>query len=174
MMKKVLSVFLLLAFVNLYTPVFATSETTESINIPANTSIFIKPIETVTSKDMTIDAINGTIANDVIVDGNIIFKSGAKATLHIGEIQKARCWGNPGKLVVVNGFAYDVNGEKHKIVITRNYYGEERAWTKTVGVVSIFFLWPLALFGFVHGGQATVSSGAEIETNLASQFEFKL
>lgn len=165
-MKKIISLFCLIAFVSLQSSVFA------SVNVPANTSIFIKPVETVTSKDMTVDTINGNIASDVIVDGITIFKSGAKATLHIGEIQKARCWGNPGKLVVVNGFAYDVNGQKHKIIITKNYYGEERAWTKTLGVVSIFFLFPLALFGFVHGGQATVPSGAEIETNLASTFTF--
>lgn len=93
--------------------------------------------------------------------------------MHIGEIEKAKCWGKAGKLVVSNGYVYDVKGNKHKILFSKIYYGEDKTWPKVLGVVSIFFLWPLALFGFVQGGQANVSASAEIETTLASQFNFK-
>lgn len=165
-MKKLIStlcVFCLLSIQN---------STLASILVPANTSIFITPVETVTSKHRDINNIQATIQNDVIVDGKVVFKAGDKAVLNIGEIEKARCWGNPGKLSVVNGFAYDTKGQKHKILISKNYYGEEKTWPKVMGGISIFFLFPLALFGFVHGGQATVSSTVEIETNLTSQFNF--
>ena len=165
-MKKIISLICIFTLVSMQSAVFA------SVKVPANTSIFVTPNESVTSKDMTVDTINASIVDDVIVNGVTVFQSGGKVTLHIGEIEKARCWGKPGKLVIANGYAYDVNGQKHKIIITKNYYGEERAWTKTAGVVSIFFLWPLALFGFVHGGQATVSASTKIETNLSSSFTF--
>lgn len=143
-----------------------------AITVPASTSIFIIPKETVTSKDINANKVNATIQDDVIINGKVIFKSGAKAELSITEVEKARCWGKAGKLTVVNGYAYDTKGIKHKILLSRNYYGEEKTWPKTCGVISIFFLFPLALFGFVHGGQAAISSNTEIETNLASQFEF--
>lgn len=165
MIKKIISVFCLIAFISMYTPVFA-------VNVPANTSIFISPVDTVTSKDQNVSTVICNIKDDVIIDGVVVFKAGDKAELHLGEVEKARCWGRGGKMLISNGFAYDVNGQKHKILFTKNVYGEDKTWPKTCGVVSLFFLWPLALFGFVHGGQAQVSATTEIETFLASQFEF--
>ena len=157
--------FCLVAFISVYMPAFA-------VNVPANTSIFISPVNTVTSKDQNITTIICDITNDVIIDDVIIFKAGDRAELHIGEVEKARCWGKGGKMLISNGFAYDVNGQKHKIIFSKNVYGEDKLWPKTCGVVSIFLLWPLALFGFVHGDQAQVSATAELETFLASQYDF--
>ena len=165
MLKKIISMFCLVAFTSMYIPAFA-------VNVPANTSIFISPVNTVTSKDQNITTIICDITNDVIIDDVIVFKAGDRAELHVGEVEKARCWGKGGKMLISNGFAYDVNGQKHKIIFSKNLYGEDKLWPKTCGVVSIFMLWPLALFGFVHGGQAQVSATAELETFLASQYDF--
>lgn len=166
-MKKILTAFIVLCILGLNQGCLAAS-----VLVPANTSVFVSPEVTVTSKDMSVDNIDCKITNDVTVDDNVIFKAGDRANLHIGEIAKARCWGCPGKLVISNGYVYDVEGNKHKVVIYKNYYGEEKTWPKTCGIISIFFLWPLAFCGFVHGGQATVSASSEIETSLASQFYF--
>lgn len=165
-MKKIISLLLLFAFTTMYNPALA------SVKVPANTSIQISPVETVTSKDSAVDTINCEIIDDVVVDGVTIFKTGAKAQLHIGELEKSKCWGKAGKMTIVNGFAYDVKGEKHKILLNKNCYGEEKTWPKTCGAISIFFLFPLALFGFVHGGEAKLSSSLQLETNLASEFAF--
>lgn len=143
------------------------------ILIPANTSIYLSPINTVTSKDMNVDNVEATIMEDVVINKTLVFRAGDKASLHIGENEKARCLGKGGKPVISNGYAYDVKGVKHKILLSRNFYEEDKTWPKTCGVVSIFFLWPLALTGFVHGGQATVFASLEIETSLASQFYFE-
>lgn|GEM_PF-3619773 len=166
-MKKILSFFLVLCFLGLHNACFA-----KNVFVPANTSIHISPIDTVTSKDKNVDTINATIMEDVAINNIVIFRAGDKANLHIGEIEKARCWGAAGKLVISNGYVYDVKGVKHKIIISKNYYGEEKTWPKTCGIVSLFLLWPLAFCGFVHGGQAVVSASSEIETSLASQFDF--
>jgi len=167
-MKKILASFLIICFVG-----FNNSCMAAKVFVPANTSIRISPIDTVTSKDKNVDNIDATIMEDIVINNTVVFRAGDKANLHIGEIEKAHCWGNPGKLVISNGYAYDVKGIKHKILLSKNYYGEERTWPKTLGVISIFMLWPLALFGFVHGGQATVSASSEIETTLSSQFYFE-
>lgn len=164
-MKKVLSAFLLFAVVNLYLPVLA-------VSVPANTSIFITPKETVTSKDNNVNIINATITSDVVINNKVVFKAGDRAVLNICDIEKARCWGKAGKFTVNNGYAYDAKGNKRKILFSKNYYGEEKTWPKACGAVSIFFLFPLALFGFVHGGQAKISASCEIEANLASSFAF--
>ena len=166
-MKKLFIGLCLISMISMNISCYATE-----IKVLANTSIYISPIDTVTSKDMSIDNINAEIVNDVCVGENAIFKAGDKATLHIGEIEKARCWGKAGKITVSNGYAYDVNGNKHKILVSKNYYGEEKTWPKTCGIVSLFLLWPLAFCGFVHGGQACVSASSEIETSLASEFCF--
>lgn len=167
-MKKILTSFVIICFVG-----FNSSCMAAKVFVPANTSIYISPIDTVTSKDKNVDNIDATILEDVVINNTLIFRVGDKANLHIGEIEKAHCWGNPGKLVVSNGYAYDVKGNKHKIMISKNYYGEEKTWPKACGVISIFLLWPLALCGFVHGGQAVVSALSEIETTLSSQFYFE-
>lgn len=165
-MKKFFSILCLMSMLSLYQPVLA------AVTVPANTSIFVIPKETVTSKNVNQDIINTTIQNDVIIHNTVVFRAGDKATLNIGEIDKARCWGKPGQLLIVNGYAYDAHGQKHKVILTKRYTGEEKTWPKVMGGISIFFLFPLALFGFVHGGQAIVSSGTELEVNLASQFVF--
>lgn len=164
-MKKFISLLCLIALFGMYSPALA-------VNVPANTSILISADELVTSKDTSIQTINAKIIDDVTVNGVTVFKSGGKVTIDVSEIEKARCWGKEGKITLNNGFAYDVNGNKHRIMLSRNIYGETKTWPKTCGVVSIFFLWPLALFGFVHGGQAQLNTNAQIETYLASQFEF--
>ena len=167
-MKKIFVSFLIFCFLGCNSSCFAAS-----VFVQANKSVFVSPTDTVTSKDMSVENIACQITNDVTVDDTVIFRAGDKADLHIGEIEKARCWGKAGKLVVSNGYVYDVNGNKHKVIISKNYYGEEKTWPKTCGVVSLFMLWPLAFCGFVHGGQATVSASSEIETSLASQFYFE-
>ena len=93
-MKKIISLICIFTLVSMQSAVFA------SVHVPANTSIFVTPNESVTSKDMTVDTINASIVDDVIVNGVTVFQSGGKVTLHIGEIEKARCWGKPGKLVI--------------------------------------------------------------------------
>ena len=156
----------MVAYVGLYSPVFA------SVKVPANTSIHITPVDTVTSKNKDLDTITCEIVDDVVINGVKVFAAGGKAELHIGEMDKARCWGKPGKMLISNGYAYDVKGTKHKILVSKNIYGDEKTWPKVMGGISIFFLWPLALFGFVHGGQATVSATSQIQTDLASEFSF--
>ena len=167
-MKKLLVCFLILCFLGGNSYCIA-----DSVLVPANISIYLTPTNTITSKENNIDKIDAIITENVIVNNTIIFKAGDRATLHIEEIEKAHCWGNPGKLFVNNGYAYNVKGDKHKILISRNYYGDEKLWPKACGVASLFLLLPLALFGFVHGGQAIVSASSEIETTLASQFNFE-
>lgn len=165
-MKKFFSILCLTSLLSFCQPAFS------AVNVPANTSIFVVPNETVTSKDIDQNIINASIQNDVIINDTVVFRAGDKATLNIGEIDKARCWGKPGHLLIVNGYAYDAHGQKHKVILTKRYTGEEKTWPKVMGGISIFFLFPLALFGFVHGGQAIVSSSIELEVNLASQFVF--
>ena len=117
MFKKFISMFCLVSFISMYAPTFA-------VNVPANTSIFISPVDTVTSKDQNVTTILCNITDDVIIDNVVVFKAGDRAELHVGEVEKARCWGKGGKMLISNGFAYDVNGQKHKILFSRNVYGE--------------------------------------------------
>lgn len=165
-MKRFLSMFLILCCTLIY------GGASYAVTVPANTSIFIRPNETISSKNIDVGEIAATVTNDVVVNNIVVFKAGSEAVLTISDVEKARCWGNPGKLTVNNGWVYDSRGNKQKVLFAKNYVGEEKNWPKVMGGISIFFLWPLAFFGFVHGGQAKVLSTKEIETHLTSQYNF--
>ena len=164
-MKKIISILCLVAFINLYLPTFA-------VNVPVNTSIFISPIDTVTSKNTTIERIPCNITDDVIIDNTVVFKAGSRAELQVSEVKKARCWGNAGEISISNGYVYDNKGQRHKVSFTKEYTGEQKDWVVPVAWVGFFFLILPIFFGFVHGGQAKVSSNSEMEVYLTSPFVF--
>lgn len=165
-MKKILCLFFLTVLLTVQNPCLA-------LTVPAGTSILIRPVELVNSKDTGVSTINATVTEDVVIDKHVIFQSGARATINISEMEKARFWGKEGKLVINNGYVFDTQGNRHLFIINKAYYGTSREWSKACGVISLFFLWPLALFGFVKGGQAAVSTTTQLEVNLATQFEFE-
>lgn len=101
-----------------------------------------------------------------------MFKQGGLVNLNVADAHKARCWGNPGEILLINGTAEDVKGIAHPIEFNYKITGEEKTWPKVMGAVSIFFLFPLALFGFVHGGQADLLPGKTINATLLSDFNF--
>lgn len=163
-MKKIITSLCILALLNFYNPALAT------VKVPSGTIVLLKLDQTVTSKN-PIESQSATIIEDVIINGVKIFKAGDKATISVTDYQKAGCWGNGGKLYLGNGYAYDTKGNRQKILYSAKMEGQEKVWVKGACAAGII-LWPLLLFGFVHGNQAVVTTSKELETTIASQFEF--
>ncbi|MCM1265788.1 MAG: hypothetical protein NC200_06275 [Candidatus Gastranaerophilales bacterium] len=167
-MKKVLSILLLVAFINIALPVNAAVHVNAGHKIP-----IIYNGEKVTGKNTTSgDRVFAEIKTDVKINGVVVFKQGNLVTLNISDAKKARCWGIPGELHLINGTAVDSKGITRPIEYNYKITGEEKTWPKALGAVSIFFLFPLALAGFVHGGQAELNSGKTINATLVSDFNF--
>ena len=168
-MKKLFTILLLLVFCS-------------ATVVPANAAVIVNagrkiPIvyngEKITGRNVTSgDKLQAEIQTDIVVNNTVVFKQGGLVNLNIADAKKARCWGNPGELLLINGTAEDARGISHPIEYNYKITGEEKTWPKVMGAVSIFFLFPLALFGFVHGGQAELLPGKAINATLLSDFNY--
>lgn len=169
-MKKIFSLFLLIVFLNVYTPVLAAS-----IEVREGTRVPITVTSEYTSK--TIESgqrINAIIEDDVKINNVIVFKKGDNAILNISDVKKAGFVGMSGMMEIVNGSVTDIHGEKHSIDFEQTIVGEEKNWPKAcvgLGVITVVLI-PLALFGFVRGGQAKISPSKVIEVSIRNNFEF--
>lgn len=167
-MKKVISIFCLSALMGLNTTVFA------EVNVPAGTVVPITVSQTQTSKTVTSgSSIEAKITEDVIIDNNIIFKKGDRAVLSVLSAKKAKFVGIPGEIKLSGGKIFDAKGEEHRIDFNQQITGEEKTWPKVcLGCGVFIILAPLALFGFVKGGQAEITSNQTVDVKTTSTFKF--
>jgi hypothetical protein len=164
-MKKIVSMICLIAFINAFIPAFAATK------VPAGTTIPISINQKITSKSVASGAsIKAKIEEDVMVNNELVFKKGDSASINVMSAEKAGFIGKPGELVLYGGKVYDVNGKPHSHEFSRQINGTEKTWPKVCLGVSIFFLWPLALFGFVKGGQAEINPLPPIEVVIPNEF----
>ena len=166
-MKKIISSVCLVCLLGTWNPVFS------AVKVPAGTSIPITVEHNVTSKTVASGgAIDAVIAEDVIINNNIVFKKGDNASITVLSAKKAGFIGKPGEMSLYGGKVYDTKGIEHKIDLNRQIEGDEKTWPKVCLGVSIFFLWPLALCGFVKGGQAKLNPLPPIDARLSTEFMF--
>lgn len=167
-MKKIVSLFLLCAFFNMYTPVLA-----KTIEVKAGVRVPITVTSEITSKNVEAgQKINAVIDEDVKIKNVVVFKKGSNATLNISDVKKAGFIGNAGEMYLVNGEVVDASGNKRPIEYNQKIVGEEKTYPKVLLTTSIFFLFPLALFGFVKGGQAKLSPGKVIDVSIRNDFNY--
>lgn len=83
--------------------------------IPANTAIEIKLDQTISSQDSKLDQrVRAELANDVIVNGEILLPKGAKAAVYVEKVQPGGDSARPASLwlrldaIAANGRAYPV------------------------------------------------------------------
>lgn len=163
-MKRIFALFCVVAFLNCFLPVSA-------FTVQDGLDITIIP-NTLTSSGKIRDfSINATIKEDVFYKGNKIFKAGDKAILTVQDYKPAGCWGVGGKLLVANGYAYDIKGNKRRIVFSKNINGHDKNWVKGICCVGII-MWPFLLFGFVKGEEAKLMNKDEIFATTMNSFEF--
>ena len=165
-MKKILASVLALLLLNMHTAALA------KVHVPNNTEIILAPVEKVTSQNPQ-PTIRAEIREDVIINGTVIFKSGDRAEFNICDYEKASYLGVAGSMTVYNGYAYDTKGNKHKVLINKNFVGKQQIWAQILASLSLtIILFPLALFAFVHGTNATITPGTELYTMLYEGFEY--
>lgn len=164
-MKKIIAILLLTAFLSVL-PANAVVQVNAGRKIPV-----VYNGEKITGKSVhSGDKIYAQVKSDIIVNDKVVFKEGGNVILNISDAQKAKCFGNPGQLILINGTVEDAVGKFHPIEYNYKITGEEKTWPKVMVGVSIFFLFPLALFGFVHGGQAELLPGQTINATLLNDF----
>lgn len=163
-MKKIIANLCLVCLLTICIPV-------QALTVKEGTEIVVVPNAITTSKKIEEYKIQATISEDVLYKGVKIFKSGDKAILTIQDFEKAGFFGNGGKLLIANGYAFDAKGNKRKISFTKNIEGKDKTWVKVTTAAGLL-LWPLLLFGFVKGGEAKLMPKDEIFATTMSTFEF--
>lgn len=166
-MKKIVILAMLVCFFSAVVPVHA-------ITVKANTVIPISIEKMETSKTVVPGGtINAIIAEDVVINDTKVFQSGDKASLNVASAKKAGFVGIPGEMTIIGGNVYDTKGVAHRVDYSTQVVGEEKTWPKVMLGCGVFIiLAPLALFGFVKGGQAEMFPSTVINTKLTSEFTF--
>ena len=166
-MKKVFVFFVMFSFVFTYlglTPA-------KALNIQRGTSLTVTLTDSYDSKSVEIgQKLSGRIADDIYINGKLVFKKDDSATLSVADVEKARFWGRPGHMLIMGGKARNIKGEMVRIEYHKKITGEEKTWPIVLGTISIFFLFPLALAGFVKGGQAKLPANMPIDVQIAESF----
>lgn len=170
-MKKILAVFLNLVVILNFSGgcCFA-----KQINVPSGTTVRIISEKMQNSKNLTSgDKLEAIIQQDIIIDDVVVFKRGDRATLNVSHAKKAGFVGIPGELVISGGEIVDANNQTHLVDFSRSYVGDEKTWPKVcLGCGVFIILAPLALFGFVKGGQAEIRPNLPIDVRVLQDFNF--
>ena len=166
-MKKFLSILCLFCFTSGILPV-------QALTVKSNTVVPINIENRETSKTVVAGgSINAEIAEDVYINNTLVFKEGDKAFLNVLSAKKAGFVGIPGEMVISGGKVYDTKGVAHRIDYNTQIVGEEKTWPKVmVGCGVFIILAPLALFGFVKGGQAEIMPTQIINTKITNDFVY--
>jgi len=129
------------------------------VTIPAGTALALTMDAEVTTKDKVVgDTFTATLANDVIVDGKVIFPAGSKVSGHVAEAERPGKTSGRGKMVL----SYDsisANGKSYAIdtmgAAIEGKSGTAGDATKVVGGAAAG-----AILGKILGGK--VGTGAAI------------
>jgi hypothetical protein len=127
--------------------------------VPAGTSLALTMDTEVSTKDKVVgDAFTATLANDVIVDGKVVFPAGSKVTGHVAEAERPGKTSGRGKMVL----SYDsisANGKTYSIdtmgAAIQGKSGTAGDATKIIGGAAAG-----AILGKVLGGK--VGTGAAV------------
>ncbi len=168
-MKRFFTIFCLISFIGVFSPVSA------AVQVPANLSVPINVSQKYTSKTVTSGgSVNAQIAEDVYVNNILVFKKGDKAALNILSAKKAGFVGIPGEMVISGGKVFDINGDEHRIDFNQQLTGDEKTWPKVCLACGVFIiLAPIALFGLVKGGQAEINPINNIDSRITTTFNFQ-
>lgn len=176
---KVLFSVVVLLFVTNYAGICANAAV---VSVPVGTRVPVLLQNVVSSSTVkTADTISATIAEDVLIDGAVVFHQGDKATLNVQKAQPSGNFGRPGRLELNGGMVFDVNGDTHPVNISYSAKGRSRrAFSITMTVLSV----PLLLFlvGLLtlpvaimtSGKDAMIGEGLILDTITTSAFDLEL
>jgi hypothetical protein len=93
-----------------------TSAANAQVNVPAGSAILVTLDQSVSSKDArTGQKLDGTVANDVIVDGKVAVPKGSRAQLSVADVQASGRLSTPARLwlkidsIEVKGHSYSTS-----------------------------------------------------------------
>ncbi|MEB3286251.1 MAG: hypothetical protein VKJ04_01985, partial [Vampirovibrionales bacterium] len=135
----------------------------KQINVPGMTSVPIMLKQPVYGNSLQAgDRIPVAVGENIQIDGVQIFKKGDPGYLLVDRSTHTKAFGRGGALDIRSGMVRDVKGTEHPIQFTQHSKGANDGSAVVLPVISLFVLWPLALFAFRNGREASIPAGSVI------------
>lgn len=157
------------------TPTTPESPPARSFTLDAGTRVPITIYNTVNSDNLkTGDMIAISVAENVKVNGHLVFKKGASGILNVSKSVKSGGHGRAGLLEINGGRLTDIYGHNHPINASLSSKGSsKRGWAIVSTILGIVVI--LVPFGlWVDGTPATIQGGQYVEALTTTATEIEL
>jgi hypothetical protein len=114
------------------------------------------------------DPVNFTVVEDVVVDGQVLVRTGANATGSVVNAEKSGYMGKSGKLAVQVESTQTVDSKLLKLRAAKGKEGND----KLDSIVALSWISPVFLFK--KGGDAKITAGTPITVYVAEEKRFRL
>lgn len=129
-----------------------------NFQIPAGTSVLVKPVKAVSPKEYHVgDLVEMIAVSDVVLQDQIVIKAGSLAQGEVTVSERKGIVGKPAKIGITLRSVQAVDGKTIPLSGTKTIEGKDNVTTALViGIV-------LCVFGlFINGEDAVISDGATI------------
>ena len=139
----------------------------EQTTVAANTLVKIALAEEITTKNVKKgDTVHFTVADDVIVDGRLIFAKGEPGTAVVEKVQQARNFGRNAKLELTDYKVKSMDGTVVDAYVGEEAKNEMKQYAMAAGasLAGIVLLGPIGIIGgaFVKGKDIDLPAGTEM------------
>jgi hypothetical protein len=140
------------------------------VTIPVGTRVQLVTIQEILPINVNIgDTVELTVASDVVVNGQVVIRSGAPAKAEITQAKENNFIGIAAKIGLSARSVQAVDGTTVMISGTKLSEGKDKM-AMSIGLALVCCI----LFALVKGGPASVPSGTVIECTVASTTDVKV
>lgn len=134
-----------------------TSAQGATVRVPAGTSIALRTTSSISpATAKTGDVITLAVANDVLIGGKLVFKSGASARAEVTRSERRGIAGKPDHVTIVVQSVEAVDGSMIPVSATKAAEGEDKM---VITIILTLVCLPLIL---MKGGEAQIAPGATL------------
>jgi len=142
----------------------------KQIQIPSGTSVMLRTNTALYPDQLNIgDTVQLSVASDVMVDGVVVIKAGAKATADVMEAKSRNLIGIAAKLGIALRSVEAVDGSLIPISGSKVVAGKDKM-VASIGLSLICCI----LFALMKGGDASIPSGTQINAIVAGTIKIQV
>ena len=133
------------------------------VKIPAGTPVIVAVNAAITPEAVNIgDAVELSVTSDVVIDGKVVIKAGARASGEVINAKKRNYIGIPSEIAISVRSVQAVDGTTVMLSGTKVVKGKDKMLT-SIGLSLICCI----LFAGMKGGDASIAAGAPITCTVA-------
>lgn len=162
MSMRVTALTLVAFLLSTVTPTLALAES--EVTIPSGTMVTVSPAHAILPVALNVgDMVHMTVSSDVIIEGVVVIKAGAKATAEVIRSKNRNLIGIPAAIGLAMRFVEAVDGQNIALYGTKVAEGKSKM-AMSIGLSLICCL----LFALMKGGDAEIAAGTPIMTTVAT------